>query len=419
LKTALLAIVLLAAVAPAQDLSLPLGGNYRLGRYMPVRFTAAPGQLRLAADGAVTTLIQSPTGGIAPFLIIQSPPRNAPFSQTLHELQPDEKLIGMATDAPDIGSVLFPGAKIISISLDPVHPTPGPSVAWQSLDALVLDANSPLLQDASAFDLLKGGTIMAIRAAGAAAAYTGPSTRFDHGYYILQPPQGLCAAAGDDSYAPISGFTPSRDADYRRHVVVMAVIFSILLTAASLWNSRRNVLVALGLALITLFVVPIWEGAQSPIIAAEGAVQMNDTFPMADTWLYQWSLKPCQAAIPFPGAAWPMAAADADAQEMTLICGGTGLPIRFGYRLRPGLAAAFVIRAASTPPQTTGLSSPVTSPLRSVLATHYPGFAPMGQVPLDPTTDQGTILWPTLVLARSDAIPKNLNPSSGLDSSNK
>jgi hypothetical protein len=418
LRIALLAILLLPAIAPAQDISLPLGGNYRVGRYMPVQFAASPGRLRLAADGAVTTIIQSPVGGIAPFLITASPVRNASFTQALHELQADEKLIGMATDAPDIGSVIFPGEKTISVSLDPVHPTPGPPAAWQSLDALVLDANSPALKDTATLNLLSGGTIIVIRAGTPDAKYGGVFSSFDRGYWILQPPIAL-SAVGEDSYGPISGFVPRHDADYLRHVVVMGLVFSILLVGASLWNSRRNVLLAAGLALITLFAVPIWGSAQLPIIAAQGVIQENDTFPMSDTWLYQMALKPCRARLPFPGTAWPMPSADAGAQDMTLVCDGTGKPLGFQYNLRPDLPAAFVFRSATAAAETAGLSTPLTSPLRTLLSPHYPGLQAIGEARIDSTGEPGAIQWPTVVLARSDAMPSNLNPASGRDSSNK
>jgi hypothetical protein len=430
-------LALFPAAGWAADLSLPLNGNYRLGRYMPVRFGASSSEIQISADGAMTTAIANPIGGVAPFLIYASPVRNSPFSQPLHELTADERLIGFATDAPEIGKQLFPGSTVIAVQLDPAAPVPGNPSGWQSLDALVLDSSAKL-SDAQITGLLAGGTIIAERAA-AAPLSTAPSASPDaswpwaleNGYWILRGAPALSAQLSDDAYQPVAGWNEGSPSVYRRHVVLLAIVFAALVIGATLFRSLLATLIAVALAAAAVIFLPMWDSMQSPITTQYGAVRVNSTPAVADTWVYQNATRPCDNRLRYSGLAFPILPSSGGVQNMTVVCDTVGNPLAFEFHLLANSPAAFVFRALLIAPEPLTPAMPVTTPMRLLLPHYYAG-APLGEIA--PTGDPAARVtqWPMLVVGadtdrvNSPTVPKNdsgpSGPSSGpatLDSSNK
>jgi hypothetical protein len=393
----------LVSIAGASDISLPLNGYYRLGRYMPVQFQGDSSELRWTADGAITTQIHGATGGIAPFLIVQSPVGNAPFAQPLHELGADEKLVGVVGEIKS-PEHLFPDAKVIPIPLT-TYPLPGPTAAWQSLDALVLtwqDMAGLSMETKAAF--LAGGTTLA------AAGPTAPDTQWawhqEKEFWVLRAPAAISAAASDDAYQPLTGWTPGQSGTFRRDVVVLAAVFTILMIAAAKMKSIWTAAAAVILAGMSVIFLPVWERLQTPMATGVGTVQMDGPTVSFDTWVFQHALKDNDAMQPFAGLAFPILPAHGGPDGMTLICDGVGHPMEFHYRLAAERAAAFVYKAVSPSQSPQALSTPATSPLRLLLPSLYAGFTLQGEAPAPHDSTRIVTQWPTLVLANSEDIPK-------------
>ena len=77
----------------------------------------------------------------------------------LHALAADDRLVGCATRDEALVNDLFPGRHVITIDLDPTNPLPGPSIAWDALDAVVVDSIDPKRIG----PLLATGMVIAVR----------------------------------------------------------------------------------------------------------------------------------------------------------------------------------------------------------------------------------------------------------------
>jgi hypothetical protein len=419
-KLALAAILLFAPLSAFADGPLPLNGYYRLGRYMPVRFAAGTAELHLTADGAVETVVADPAGGIAPCFLSRTPPPDAPMANSLRALRPNEKLIGLAADAGSAAQ-LFPGATIVTVPLDPVHPLPGPPAAWQSLDAVILSAAAAAeLSDTRINVLLSGGTTLAVPAVEKQPPETTWPWRLENGFWILHAAQPLDAEASDEDFAPASGWTPGRSAHDRAQVMLMGVSWAIVVLLIAVIPQRWRWAKALDIsmaAFLSIMAFGLWDIMQSPTSEAVGFVDIISEPPIKEMWIFKLSSRLCTDSTPCDRFALPILARQGGPEDMKLICNRTGNPIEFRYDLPPDHPAAFIYRsiAGETPPGP--IVNPITSPMRFLPSSLYPGFVPVGQVivPTSPDMPQ----WPILVLARSHAMPRNFSPSHGRDSSNR
>jgi hypothetical protein len=395
------------------DLSLPLNGNYRLGRYMPVRFSGSGSQILISADGAVTTEITDAIGGVAPFLIYRSPVRGASFSQPLHELSADERLIGFTTDASDIGKVLFPGETVIPVQLDGAAPIPGPTTAWESLDALVLDSSGKLTSD-QITALLAGGTAIAVKADSPTSS--APDTTWpwalEHGFWVLHAPPALSAQASDAAYQPVAGWDQGEPSVYRRHIVLLAVVFAVLLLGIALLRTWWSPLIAVALAAAAVIFVPMWDAMQSPISTKSGTVCVQGTPAVADTWVYQGAYRDCENRLRYSGLAIPILPESGGPQNVTLQCNTVGIPLGFGFHLPANTPGVFVFRAVLPAPPALAPAQPITTPLRMLLPQYYAG-APLGEIASTDDPVARLTQWPALVVggagvgpASSPAVPK-------------
>jgi hypothetical protein len=405
------------ADAHAAGFSFPLNGYYHPGRFMPAAFGAGT-ELRLAADSAVTTLIQSPRGGIAPWLVIAPPRDGTELTASLHELTPDERLIGYATDAPFVAQDLFPNDSVVRVTLDPANPVPGPAGAWGTLDALVVDtAAFARFPSDEPDNLLAGGTSLAVRALGSSPPDDDRPWRLVHGFWICRAQPGLVATISDAAYAPASNFEPGRPARYRTQVVLLGAMFGIVMLAISIVPRPRTILRRIllieligGVSGLAIGGFVLWDKWQPDLSAAQGYVEsINGDRTFMDDWSFQRALKSGQLTRPETGGLeLPFLSDRGGPADLTLVCGGDGMPIEFRYRLDGDNAAAFAYRRLVWDATIPTTLDPATSPLSSLAASLYPGEKILGQSPLATSPSYGGLLaWPDLVLESSDAMPRN------------
>jgi hypothetical protein len=404
-RLALLFIVLFPMAAIAADGPLPLNGYYRAGRYMPVRFARGQSELHLTADGVVRTDIADPVGGIAPCFISRTPPPDSAMAQSLRPLQPNEKLIGIAAHGGAIDA-LFPGSALIQVPLDPVHPLPGPPAAWQALDAVVLDGPAVAdLGDERIGVLLAGGTSLLVPARGQSSPESTHSWRLDHGFWFLGAARPVDAEASDEDYGPVSGWNPGRSAHDRAQIMLMAVIWAIVVLLISLSHRRRQGAVwTCVAAVLAIVLIGVWDMRQNPTRQAFGNVHTITEPPVRDLWIFRLATRTCTDSMDFGDFALPILARHGGPEHMTLVCNSEGYPIEFRYDLPADRRAAFVYPAIAGAPPTDFWSRPVTTPLRFLPRSIYPGLEPAGQI-ASPSNSE-IIQWPSLVLARADAMPR-------------
>ena len=127
-------------------LMLPLEGNYRAGRYMPVRVAASGvsgGSLTILARGAIPLVVDAPAGAVdtvAPWLAVRDSLGEVRWSDQfdqhpvdirLRALGEGEKLVALCGMDAAAARQLFPEQTVITVRLDPSQPLPEPLCAWR------------------------------------------------------------------------------------------------------------------------------------------------------------------------------------------------------------------------------------------------------------------------------------------------
>lgn len=335
-----------AAVASAQTLSLPLDGYYHPGRYMPVRFEAAGvagADVRLAAAGAVTTLIPTAATGVAPFLILGPPPNPLPFSQPLHELGESDKLVGFTTDVPAIAMKMFPPGTVVPVKLNSDFPIAGDEAAWGTLDGLVV--NAEIAGKFSAAKLLAFGVSVAVVASDASPPDRKLPWTWEDGYWVVMAPKPILALPGDRAYEPIAGWNPGRPADYRRQVTLAACILAVGLIGATMFRTRWSLFFAGGLAISFALAARGWQGEQSPVNRLSRTDEHAGIPAVWDDWAFERALVDCDDVRVFTSSDLPMLPLSGGPEDLTLVCESNGNPQNFSFSLRRDQAAAFVARS--------------------------------------------------------------------------
>ncbi len=399
--------------------SLPLNGYYRVGRYMPVGFPPSQDEFRVSIDGKIETIVNDPAGGIAPCAVCRTPSSDSNLFASLHELRSDEKLIGLATG--DMPAQFFVGSKIIPITLDPARPLPGAPSAWQTLDAVFLDTTAAAnLGDDRINTLLSGGTSLFVHASTQQPPESTWPWRLDRGYWILRGARPLLAELDDDNFAPLSVLSPGRSAQDRAQVFWLAGIWSVvvlLIMVSPLCKGRAAPIAVCAMAGLAFTSINLLDQIQLPTQSAMGFVHSAEDPAFKDMWIFNRALKNCSTTSDFDRLAIAILPRNGGPSNIKLICTRTGNPVEFRYDLSADQASAFVYRTIIREPLRSQPIGRFDSPLRRLPPAIYPGSTIIGELAQLPTTEWTQ--WPTLVLANSDPIPKNLTPPSTRDSSNK
>jgi hypothetical protein len=392
----------LVSVAYAGDLSLPLDGYYRTGRFMPVRFSPGQSEVRICGDGVVTTVINSPTCVIAPCFMSRSAPPNPQFGSRLHELSPDAKLVGVAADAGDIPQHLFPGYSVITVHLDPGDPIPGWFGAWQCLDALVLDKFSAArLAHWQQFGLPDFGTALIFVGDRPPDWNDGWPWKQKPGYWVQNAQPRLDLTANDQAYAPVDGWNPGAPAIVRRVIFSFASVFVILFIMATLLRGRRGIIFPAGVAIAAVAGALSWYHIYTPIAIGSGSVRVTGNDARVDVWIYKRAWRDTDVREYFSVALLPE---HGGPEDFCVNCFDGGVPRGCSYHLPAGHAIAFV--GSGPDVGFAGASINAVSPLRSLVPKYYSGeriIGGLGPLSGDPPDENQ---WPGLLLASSDAKPK-------------
>jgi hypothetical protein len=366
----LVAVVLFFPAITDADISLPLQGYYRTGRYMPVHVD--PSTTQLAADGILPTLIESNSDTIVPVLITGSPQSLSP-SLRLKPLADDERLIAFDGDTQRFAQSLFPDEKIIAIPVNPSEPLPGPPAAWESLDAIILDNQAMAgLDDNQRSALLAAGVLLA--ATGDAAPDVRWPWKHRKDLWILQDhPLGPAGELFDSTvFSPTYAWAPGASAVLRRQVVIAGALLGIAVIAIALWRCKVAVAAIILLSLIWTAGAIYWRHNLGIVNQAGGdIVIVSDSLVQQDSWLYERACARGIRRVDWNGSTHPVFASSAQLQSlgMKLVAGGTG-NLAFEYYAIPGETVAFERRDVQ-PGTAPELTDTRNSPMRDLAKDDY------------------------------------------------
>ena len=174
---------------------------------MPVLIESSDATIVLSADRAVSTEVAANRSGVVPVLLLDETKKlHAGKDEIeLHPLSSDERLVAFIGDDDNFAAGIFPNQKIVKVQVDFSVITP--SVAWQSVDAVILDRN---IDETPLKNIIDDGITIAIKSIDRPDQTWPWKKRGD--YWILQPrPAGpVSALAGEAAYLPTQSWQPCR-----------------------------------------------------------------------------------------------------------------------------------------------------------------------------------------------------------------
>ncbi|HEX4124172.1 MAG TPA: hypothetical protein VHY37_05540 [Tepidisphaeraceae bacterium] len=415
---AFITIAILATFPPlaaaAVEISFPLKGYYRPGKYFPVRIATRgepAGMLRMGAIGAVGTEV--PVGGqdqtvIVPMLAISSslaelhpfpPSGHSPASiPNLIALTDDDRLVAMVGVDDFVAHMLFPDNFILTVHPDTSGPLFAPLSAWQSLDGVVLDPTTAShMTQRQLAGLLAGGTVVAIEG-GPKPQWPWHWAKLGNVWVASRPEAGPDDVMQPDAYSPSWGWQTRFDSSTRWRVFVAAVIFGALLFGLLLLHPRFMTPIALAIAAAAAGGAILWHSRQVTAQSLHASVYIRGGLEVLhDHWSYISVLRPETVVEPFAPLLRPVFGYDRQPAQtqIHLQCDARGNPVRFIYRQQPHTTLAFVSRTIQPGFGAWSPTLPIHSALLPMAEELYVGPSDRlaGMIPAPPGDD-----WPAVVI---------------------
>lgn len=367
-------LLMLAPMAGAQ-VALPLDGYYHLGKYFPVRFTIdghRGTQLVIGSAGGLQTRIAISTDhatGIAPALMLEQSPSlpwglssdngSPPLRPPLKLLSPQQRLVGIQSgDAAQLQG-LFPDRDLVPVRLDAADPLPGPTAAWGTLDAILLDSPATLTP-AKISTLLASGTTIAVQSAQAPDS-TWPWQHIG-ALWVLR--HDICGPrwGGENAYpfSTVAGWQAEWPSSFRLRIFLYAAIFSILCMGLALVRFRWGAAAVLLLAGAAVGMMAWWWHGRSAVLERVAmAVVEADKLTQTDAWSFRTSVSHAEARNAWDAVTWPLfEQSDWRYFKVILDCGPSGDPDRFNFQCPPGIKIGFLSRVVS-PTRPAGAAQPI------------------------------------------------------------
>ena len=337
---------------------------------------------------------------------------------TLKPLTESQRIIGFTwTDeasARAVAAQLFPGDELILIRLDAHDPIPGTPACWESLDALLLDpAAAARLDDHRLGVLVAGGVAIVVQAEKPPLPHWPWQTlrRADPApcWSLKLSPLGQRAATySEAAYRPAAGWRTGWPAEFRRRMLLMAIIFCVLVLAivlmrpplVTLWVIGFTGLAVTGLALFWKFQTTLTQRYGEVVVLDGRLVQIDD-------WLYQTSFRSIAVYVnwgeytkPILTGPWQLAES-----RVELFCFSNGDPELLHHDLGAGQKMALMMRRVGPRGPDAKPTQPVTSPLldlvKDLYLTHDDTVT--GELPSSPllgTPYASVEIWPAVVIDR-------------------
>ena len=319
-------LVLFAKFAHAQiAVSLPLDGYYRPGRYFPILLQAPSEQaIKLQASGALPTIVDSGhgTSWITPMLSAGpdvgtiTVDGGAVVAQLPRALQSHDVLVGILGGAAQESAArkLIPGTHPLLVQLDPTHPLAGPAMAWQSLDAVVLDRWPGNLQLTELPALLAGGMTIAVTASSPPDSAL-PWRPFADGWALRPNLAGPLGCDGnDEAYFPSGMWHPDLPASDRFRIIAVGVVAVPLLLMTQMLRTRGC---AVAWSLVILLILGFTMTMPAIRFDGRGAIEVSRVgWEQSDQWTYFAARHPTNFKTPLSSPAWPIFDQPSQAEEL-------------------------------------------------------------------------------------------------------
>ena len=385
---------------------LPLNGYCRQGRFFPISLEGedAARSITLEAEGCFATLISpGKSNRVTVPMLVRGPPgtiqsigSHMPAPLALHFPRDNERLIGVTFDDAAPCAALFPGQKLIPIHLDPTDPLPGPAVAWEALDALVLPAQSFARLDDSRRSVLLAAGVILVSVGSDAPDDRWPWKHQNYTWVLSYVPAGPTAQlVNQDVYLPTYAWAPGRSSGVRRQVVAAGALILLITLALLLRPNRWTFNAALVFLVLASGAIVLWHRSLGSIALAGGDIKVSGlTLAQSDGWLYARAREQTSHRVPWSGSTHPVFPSELELQktDLALTVSGQGT-LGFDYTALPAHTLAFVHREVyPDPPPPTRL--PMRSPMAELAKAAYlsAGVHLTGEVPAGPGR------WATVVI---------------------
>lgn len=427
-RTLLLLLTLAAGAAGARAadlaISLPLGPWYRPGKYVPVRVTATlpePGAytLSLAADAGAGRTTLPATGGrldaIVPFFV--PGPRTPRLAVSVDgradsaqgpEMRPladADRLVGWTTpDEPFARQLTGPGARIVPVLLDPIEFLKTTPVAWETLDAVVLDADTATrLSEWQLGSLLASGVTVAVKTTQPPFPAWPWKRQGDYAVLVPELAGPATGAYFDAAYLPVADWQPGHPWPQRRRILVVAALCCLPLLAVALWRPRFAPAWAIVVATLLCLALVRWQRSVLAVRRASGEILVLHPrgVTQADRWTYLTSPVAGTLRMSWDEVTRPVASGDL---PVTLVCDVGGHPAEFRVQVDSNRKVAFLGRMLGLQSPRTPPVRPVTSSLAPLVEAAYLGDSgrTLGELPVPANDDQaGRSTWNAVVVDRT------------------
>lgn len=408
---ALLTWLVGCAITSAQpSAALPLEGNYRPGRFMPV--VVAPGSDRAAHpfDGAripgVAVEAGNPSARVVAIPVQSRPDQESGGlaatssfpADAWHEVPPERVFLGVVDSTP-LPPGLDVGHEPAVSQLDRSLLAGSTACAWDALDWLVIGPDTAaVLGDQWLGELIATGTGVCV------SGRSPPDSRLpwraiEGGWVLCAPSAGAWLGPwAADAYLPAQTWQPRQPPEFRRQVVAVAVGVAGMLLGCAMLRGRRRVVATLVVAAGATAGIAVWSFSAPPAAVVQASILVNGEVIRADHWVFVGGLSGGRVRIPWRNGLMPVFASRQQAASVRpqLVYDG-GKPVAYECMLSPGQTLALRWQSL-LPRESVGSVQPLTaSAMRAVAEAYYlqPGWTLQGQL-----ISAGDEQWPALVVAK-------------------
>lgn len=292
----------------------------------------------------------------------------------LHAVGEDECLVGSlnAEDARKAEAV-FPGKRLIWVSLDAADLLPGPSAAWESLDAVVLDCGDfSRISDFERSTLLAGGvTFVAVGERAPDSRW--PWKKSGAGWVLCCRVAGpQCGVINAGVYSPTFAWAGGWPARVRRQVVGVGVLILLIFFGLMLRDFRGVYFVAIGVCVFAAVGIVCWREALGSVVRGGGDIFVGrDGMLQRDQYVYERAREDSNQIVPWAGSTHPLFGSRQGMIESGMRLNvSAGGKLSFGYHAFAGHTMAFLRRSVE-PGALQALASTDASPMRELVKDQY------------------------------------------------
>lgn len=439
---AIVALIGIALQCSAEDsVTFPLQGYYHPGKYVPVQVHVSPRSaeeisVHLDSPGSVWTFVRFEGGAIdttVPWLPMDARAKELSWyvhprkggdlvRPALKPLGENQRIIGYAgveaAAAISMARTLFPGDELLPIALNPSLPLPGIAAAWQTLDAVILNASAiQRVGEARFASLVAEGVAFAVAPGNGPDAVSRalwphwPWKNIDGGWWVIQyKPSGPVAATYSDAiYEPVAAWRSGWPLDVRVKTCLLGGVFSILILLLALGRPRLVAVWAMVLSGAFLGGLYTWGKSRKPTLTCGGKIRIiSPGITQDDDWAYETCHQNTTSTIRWVDTTRLVFASPAqlDACVARLVCYPNGDPDYLFLKLRAKTKIALLSRRCGPQAPSVIPSPAITSPLSEVAKNLYlrTGDRMIGELPSTPLIGEPyspLIQWPGIMIKRN------------------